>query len=242
MPKITVVTAVWKRHAITRAWWQWYAELHGWWPDVTLAACVAGTDDPEHERMALEAGAIYVNAPNVVGRKFNAALHLAKETTPDAVLVMGSDDVFGPKVAAAYCALFADPMPYIGLRDFYFYDTMSGATGYWPGYYHSCREGEPAGGGRVIPRRALDACDWILWDDTRHHGMDGDATRRLRETIGAPVLITAREVGGVAVSLKGPDSLWKFWQIGHRPTRDNVLARLPDPLRTTVVGLTRAAA
>lgn len=236
--RIAIVTAVWRRHEITRAFWQFVEHLRGWWPEVDLSVSVAGSSDDVHRRMAEGAGAAYIDAPNIMGLKFNLALKGARAFDPDAILVLGSDDLFTERVADAYRPFFAAEMPYVGLKDFYFLNTVDGRAAYWPGYYHTYRDGEPAGGGRLIPRRVLDACDWALWHPLARHSMDRHAFQKMASVGCAQAdLITVKETGGVALSLKGPDSLWSYDRIGHRPCTENILAQFPLDIRQTVMGL-----
>ena len=215
--RIALVTAVWQRHGITALFWQWAQQLRSWWPEHDVLFVAAGSDDPRHEAMAHLAGAVYVNAPNdPLGGKFNAAVAAARSLHPDALLIMGSDDVFCRGVADAYRPYLADRAVLVGLEDFSFYDTADGRLGYWGGYQELRRLGEPAGSGRVVGAAWLDRMGWQVWDGHEHEGMDHSAFRRLHE-VGAPpyTLITSRE-HGIALALKSAVNLWSYDHIlGH---------------------------
>lgn len=212
--KIVLVTCVWQRPVITAAFWAFVAHLRTWWEPHELHVIAAGSEEPDQETMAREAGAEYLNVPNrPLGRKFNATLQAARPYQPDAVLIMGSDDVFCERIARAYLPFFIET-PYVGLEDFYFYHTKDRRFGYWGGYETARRKGEPAGGGRVVPAGHLDHLDWKLWSDGKDHGMDHSAFQRLRDVgIGHPPLISCRSLEGCAVSLKGPVNLWSMEQV-----------------------------
>ena len=240
--KIVLVTCVWQRHVITAAFWRFVAHLRTWWEPHELHVIAAGSEEPEQEEMAREAGVEYLNVPNrPLGRKFNATLQAARCHEPDAVLIMGSDDVFCERIAQAYLPFFTET-PYVGLEDFYFYHTVDGWFGYWGGYKMARRRGEPAGGGRVLPAVHLDHLDWQLWADGKDHGMDHSAFQRLREVgIEHPPLISCRALEGCAVSLKGPVNLWSMEQVQPKLQDDATpLQQLPadvleilEPLRVS---------
>lgn len=234
--KVVLITCVWQRPVITAAFWRFVSHLRNWWLPHELHVVVAGSDEPDQEKMARDAGAEYLNVPNQpLGRKFNATLTAARHRKPDAVLVMGSDDVFCETTARAYLPFLADAR-YVGLKDFYFYHTVNGNFGYWGGYVTRRRKGEPAGGGRVLPAEYLDKLEWQLWANDKHHGMDHSAFQRLRDLeIDYPPLITCRDIGGCAVSLKGPVNLWTMEQVKPKPEKDaSPLELLPADVLDTI--------
>lgn len=244
--KVTLITAVWQRQALTEVFWRWTAHLRDWWGDIADVALVAvGSDDPIHERLAAQAGAIYGDVPNTpLGRKWNAALKLARQTKPDAVLVMGSDDVFCASTAAAYRRYLAN-FPFTGLADFYYYHTLDGRAGYFPGYRRPERAGEPSGSGRLIPAEFLQRLGWELWNPKpwfrkhagyrrglKNHGVDHYSFQRLKLVTDHPPCILLRTIDGTAVSLKGQGNLWQFEHTHPRPlpngeTTEQMLERLP---------------
>jgi len=238
--RLVLITAVWQRHAITRAFWLWTRYLRGWWSGIDLKIVVAGSQDPEHQKMAQQAGVdVYLDVPNeTLGRKFNYALAMARAFRPDGVIRMDSDDVFCERVAAAYLPYLAAATPYVGLKDLYFYDTGDGRATYWPGYTTKPRRGEPMGCGRVIPRAFLEECNWKLWDDERHRPMDHESfTRLLSLGVGHPPLIGVRELHGCAIDLKSAENLWPLSELALPATEvdiDAVLGKLPGPVREAI--------
>lgn len=228
--RIAVCAAVWRRYKITAAYWRFVAHLREWWSAHEVVAVAAGSDDPNHAQMAIAAEAEYIDVPNQpLGRKYNAMLGAANRQRVDAVMVMGSDDVFSEEVALALLPYLERDKPYVGLKDLYFYDTVMHRLGYWPGYDQRHRRGEPAGCGRILPRVYLDAVNWRLWDPAQHRGVDHSSFVRLQARgIGYPELVTVKDIGGCAVDLKGPDNLWTMQQVGPRPEPDlSALLKLP---------------
>ena len=240
--KIVLITCVWQRPIITAAFWRFVLHLRDWWTPHELHVIAAGSDEPDQETMARQADAEYLNVPNrPLGRKFNATLQAARRHQPDAVLIMGSDDVFCETTAGAYLP-FLTEAPYVGLKDMYFYHTVDGRFGYWGGYITQRRRGEPAGGGRILPAAHLEHLDWQLWANGKDRGMDHSAFQRLRDVgIDFPPLISCRALEGCAVSLKGPVNLWALEQVRPKAQKDvSPLQRLPadvlailEPLRET---------
>jgi hypothetical protein len=246
MKRLALVTCVWKRHAITRVFYQAVDYLRDWWQDeVDLVVVVAGSQDPVHAQLATAAGAVYLDVPNhPLGAKFQSTLTAARTLDVDAVLIMGSDDLLDEPMARAYLPILRGPEPCVGLRDWYFLQTEDGRFGYWPGYAQRHRLGEPAGGGRIIPVRWLDALNWQLWETGKHHGMDHSSYRRL-SSVGMPTfpLLTASSVPGCALGLKGPDSLWRYEHVGpHRAEdKDTVLGRFPPDIREPLLAMRHRA-
>lgn len=252
--RVALVTAVWRRHALTQVFWEWTAYLREWWaPAIELVCIVAGSGDPEHERLAAAAGAEYIDVPNTpLGRKWNMGLGLAKGFHPDAVLIMGSDDFFCERTAQIMGAIARSGNPYTGLGDFYFYDAPTERLGYFAGYQNPRkphRHGEPSGSGRLIPADYLRRLGWKLWKekpqmDARfpNHGVDHGSFKRLRIVAPHPPLIWLREICGTAIGIKGVENLWVYDHTHPEPlpdpeTRETVLARIPESLRAGVADL-----
>lgn len=261
--RVAIVTTVWRRHATTAAFWCWARYLQDWWKSwAEVEFVAAGTADPRHERMAQEAGAHYVDTANEpLARKFNTALKVARQLQVDAVLIMGSDDVFCERTARAYrWALQGEP--YLGLTDLYYYQTVDGRIGYFPGYLDKDtgrlgnRLGEAAGPARLIPATYLQKLGWELWSERpyfskrdpryRQRGMDHSSFRRMAMVAPPMPLVTLRELGATALDLKGPDNLWSIEETNARPlpageTVETVLGRLPEDLRAMILALRQSA-
>ena len=230
-------TAVWRRHAITRVFWDWFAHLETWWAEHELVAVVGESGDPQHQAM-LPPGATLVSPPNQpLGAKFNATLTAARALEADAILIMGSDDLFCARTAQALLEAYPATQ-YSALRDLYFCDTPTGRLGYWQGYHQPLRIGEPAGCGRLLGAKYLDACEWKLWKDAMTRGMDHSSFRTLKAVNANPTLVTVKTIRGMAVDLKGPDNLWNFRQVGAVPCDASVtLDRLPADLVAAIDAL-----
>jgi len=220
--KIALCTAVWRRHAVTELFWANIAQLRGWWDRHEVVPIVAVSDDAAHRRMA-PPDAVVCEAPNdPLGAKFNTTVGAAGQLGADVVCVLGSDDLCCERVAGALLAEINAKTPYAGLQDLYFHDTLTGRTGYWPGYAQRSphRATEPAGSHRLIRREVLDRLQWQLWDQDRNRGMDHSSFRRLSEVGVRCKLLNVKALGGCAVDVKSADNLWAY---GHVRPHD-----LPD--------------
>ncbi len=251
--RIGLITAVWRRPALTAVFWRWTEHLREWWSEHELVCCVAGSEE-DHQQMAADAGARWAYVPNQkgIGAKFNAACRLAEDT--DAILVMGSDDVFCERVARRLRWHFKYGGTYLGFKDCYYYHVRDGRVGYFPGYWRPARLGEPTGMGRVVPASMMDSLQWKLWAETpqmdkrfKHHGADHGSFRRLLTVAEAhPPLLDIRALGGTALSLKSEENLWAFEHTHPSKAPDNqtamdVLGRLPDDLVGEILALRETA-
>lgn len=234
--RIAVCTAVWQRHDVTEVFYRWTHHLRAWWAPHDLTVIAAVSEDPAHEALAARYDVDTVDVPNEpLGRKFNAALAVAREQAVEAVLIMGSDDVFDEQTAGAYLP-YLETGAYVGLQDFYFYEVKTGRFGYFPGYSREARWLEPVGSGRLMPAAFLDRLDWQLWDPDTHRGMDHSAFSRLKECgIPHPALLNVRALGGIAVSIKTATNLWAFDRINPQiEPSAAAMNRLPGPLGTAI--------
>jgi len=234
MARVTLVTAVWQRRELTRAFWLWAARLRRRWRvshGITLDLVAAASND-EDAALGEAVGARIVRHENTpLGAKFNAALLAARENAPDAVLIMGSDDFFCDRAADALGgAVLADRS--VGFRDCYYLDLATGATRYLKGYRVKSRHREPVGCGTLHRRDLLDRLNWRLWDATQHHGMDNSRFATLNAHGAMPELLWLRDLDAVMVDIKTPVNLWPFDRTRKQPVMSAeegraMLAHLP---------------
>lgn len=210
--RVALVTCVWQRRALTRAFWLWVVWLRQYWDwkyGIQLEAVVAASD-PLDADLARAVGARVVNHQNhPLGAKFNAALQVSSEVDPDAVLIMGSDDFFCDRVAD-HLADAVQRQQSVGPKDLYFADLPSAQMRYWKGYRIKSRWKEPAGCGVLHVRPLLDLVHWTLWDSTAHHGMDHSRFNLLKQRDAMPSLFSIKELGGFAIDVKSETNLWPY--------------------------------
>jgi hypothetical protein len=228
--KVAVITAAWRRFALTALYWRWTQHLRAWWAPHEVLAITAVSQD-RHEELAAAYDGQAVRVPNEpLGRKFNAAMFAARDAGADAVLVMGSDDFLCERTCRALLARCEAGVPYLGLADLYFMHLGTSQVRYWSGYL-GARRGEPAGPGRLYRAELLDRVDppWELWQDHRHAGMDHMSMQRAA-AVAPPELLRVRQLDACAVDVKTPEGMHPY-DAGYGPTvAARILERLPADL------------
>ena len=171
--KLAIITAVWKRPEI----FEMFAQgIHALAPtferlNIDYQVFVAGSEGKDSKEMVLKHGFHYSEAPNQpLAAKVNAPLHWAKHWGADYVLCVGSDDILSPELIEIYISAMRRRADFIGVTDFYFYDTVTKKAAYWGGYREPFRRGVTCGAGRVISKRLLDLWQWKIWE-TRHNSV-----------------------------------------------------------------------
>ena len=169
---ITIITAMWGRYKYVRLAQEHLSQFDP--PRV-----IAGSEGWMSAEIAKDTGAEYIETKNQpLGRKFNAALSMARELEPDGVLVLGSDNICGIEMIEAWDRAIEAGWDLCGITDSTQWIPHKGLF-YWPGYGENCnakREGETAGSGRCYSRKLLEACDWQLWDPDLTMSLDYSAT------------------------------------------------------------------
>tara|TARA_Y100000034_G_scaffold91645_1_gene110599 strand:+ start:393 stop:1517 length:1125 start_codon:yes stop_codon:yes gene_type:complete len=252
-PRIVVITALWKRPKLTRIILQQYVEIAASLnTEIELCGVAVGSED-EAERVANDAGWLsngtapfrYIQFPNnPLGRKHNVALAAAYGLDPDAMIIVGSDDLLGLGAFRLYVQRLKAGVHLVGFKDMWFYDTATGERLLWGGYKggHSMPPSMTIGHGRMVSRPVLDACGWKLWEDSWDTGMD----RALDSTIATacPTLqcpqntMTAQweshsaiEAGIILADIKTGTNLWSFDAVcktGHTLTSTTTFEDLLD--------------
>ena len=144
-------------------------------------------DTPGDRRTAKETNSIFVDYPNYpLSWKWQIGINRAREFSPDAILIMGSDDL----ISNNWCEegmLMMDEDNSIGLvgstqiRYLKLEDDKI-IMMHWKGYGRtSKRHGEPIGAGRLISSKALDELGWLLWKAKKNGGLDGASYGELIE-------------------------------------------------------------
>ncbi len=140
---------------------------------------------------AEEAGCHYVNYPNdPLSEKIQAGIYKAREFSPDAILLCGSDDWLSLDWIERF-SLCLRTYDVVG------HGTMNLLQGTGgkdikiieiPVYMGTSRRGEPIGAGRMISRRILDKIDWNLYREKQNTGCDGGSFTVLKSA-GAKVFM-----------------------------------------------------
>ncbi len=197
---ITVVTAAWKRPRRFRLFLENYTSLIPR-PQIVVAG---SPEDPETEALAREFGCHFISSPNApLGRKWNDAVQRACELSGinDYILIEGSDDYMDQKMWAYMNAFEGD---YMGLKDFYLYDSHHRQFVHWKGYKTGKRVGEPLGSGKLIKVQFLEKCNFRPHDDNKQRGLDFKVHENVISAGANFQLITQSETGGINIGIKDP--------------------------------------
>lgn len=202
--KITIVTGVWKRPEVFEMFSKGIENL-----GVDVRVIVAGSEGDTSRTMVESKGFEYIEVPNrPLSNKMNATTRAAKGS--DYVICMGSDDIISPELFQEYLKYMNEDYDFVGLTDFYFYDTESKRAMYWGGY-NDKRKGTSIGAGCVISAKLLNNMCHEPWKNGLNKGLDGSMQRRIN---GKVAKFSLKEKGLFALDIKSstnitPFELWK---------------------------------
>lgn len=179
--KFAIVTGVWKRPEV----FEMFAEsIHILKKTVTTAeiiCIVAGSEGSRSRKMVERHGFIYIETKNdPLANKMNQTTLKARDLRADYVLCVGSDDIISPELFNRYLKSAQSKVDFLGVTDFYFYDTTTKRGAYWGGYRDS-RKGHTAGAGRLLSARLMQEFNWSPWQVKDSRVLDDSMQRRLAE-------------------------------------------------------------
>src|SRR3989304_634356 len=207
--KIGVITAVWKRPEIFEMFAKCILEIKKNTKH-ELLVIVAGSELHESEKLVTKYGFAYIEIKNnPVSNKFSAALKRAEQQQCDYVLLMGSDNMLSLDLWKHYEKAITDKIDFFGLKDLYFYDTVSKRAAYWGGYIDE-RKGKPCGAGRLLSKKLLNKINWKLWKEGLDKGLDNSMEMILRNVQYTRRLISLKENGVHAIDVKSEINITKF--------------------------------
>jgi hypothetical protein len=171
--KIILVTGIWKRHEIFRRFAENVSQLG-------IHVIVSGSEGEVSKNLVESYGFEYIEMPNTpLSVKMNAPVLRAKELGADYVLFTGSDDLISKECFDVYKEHARKRIDFIGLLDFYFYDTNTDKTLYWEGYSDH-RKGHTVGAYRMISSRLLDRMDWQPFELKDSAVLDNSMQKKLK--------------------------------------------------------------
>lgn len=232
--RILLFAAIYGRPVLTRLILRHYdALLTRLTPELgRLEMLVVGSEGDASRNLCADLPSIrYVEAMNdPLNRKYNAGLLTARRMNPDALVVVGSDDMVSANLLRAYAGKIAAGVPVFGLRDLWFFDAVTQRLGYWPGYNgtdQAHRLGEPIGCGRCFTRDVLELVDWRLWPDDppRNSVMDLHSMLHVRSHGVECQAFTLAELNGHAVDVKVGRNITEFEKIRFAHVERGPLAR-----------------
>lgn len=234
--RMCILTTVWRRPDLTRQVLNWYRSLQlALAPRLDLVLLAVGSEGELSRDLVEGCGWNYMEAPNApLGGKWNIGFLGAKELDPDAVMIVGSDDVVDRHcVEAAASAM--EHSTFFGLLDLWFLDVgQPPRIGYWSGYTNH-RVGEPHGVCRTYGRELLGELSWSPWAPSAliDRGLDRAAYVSVCGAKSSSIFTTKLScIEGVAIDIKTKDGgnicAWNSFEYA-RVLRDNSLKEFMRP-------------
>jgi len=159
--------------------------------------------EPENREICEEHGFTFCqHKNNPVSDKLNAGMALLKGQEWSHVMILGSDDI--PSTQFVRNQMFGETEDFIAIQDMWFWGMNPKRAGYntfWYWYAGSSR----LGAGRVISRRAVEACDYKIWPSGYNAGMDSQSYKRIKHAIGQDLKAMSyrnKDTGGFLVDIK----------------------------------------
>ena len=208
--RITVVTGVWGRPHVFEMFAQGIKNL-----GVEVKVIVAGSEGNASRAMVEKHGFYYREIPNQpLASKMCATTLMARDIGSDYVICLGSDDIISPELMQEYIKCMQEGYDFIGIEDFYFFDTVTKQAAYWGGYREPHRKGISCGAGRVISKRLMDKWAWQPWKNEHSKYLDNSMQGRIS---GKQKLLNLKELGLFAVDIKSSTNMTPFalWDNTH---------------------------
>ncbi len=207
--KLAIVTGVWKRPEIFKLFAQGIKRLRNY-KGVEVVTIIAGSEGQQSRDMVESEGFGYLEMRNrPLGRKMNATTLKAKELNCTHVLCLGSDDIVSPGLFKEYIKRIKEGWDFIGLTDFYFYDTITDKALYWGGYT-DFRKGQTCGAGRVISAELLEEMKWQPWEGRNNRYLDGSMQDKLNSISCSTYTLSLKDKGLYGVDIKSSDNVTPF--------------------------------
>jgi len=102
--------------------------------------------------------------------KFHQGFELMKGQDFDAVICIGSDDIFNEDFVRFITEQIQN-YDHIAFSDIYFYSLQTERHYRWPGYTNH-RKGEPAGAGKTYSKESLEPIDYKVFQPSKDIGLD----------------------------------------------------------------------
>ena len=246
-PNLVMLTCVWKRPKLTKIILSYYSKLkEDIKSTVNLELVAIGSEGDKSRQLCEGAGFHYFEHENQpMSNKWQHGLKMTKKYDPDAVIIMGSDDIITKEIINFYVEKINSGYLLVGIKDFYMYESNLKKLAHWRGYgklNDAHRMDETIGLGRCLARPLLDKIEFDVWGGLElKRNLDGAMTNRLKEIGIFPVsedncpiighdgkLLRAghvgyklSEIGGFAIDIKSKTNVTSF---------DRYLNRDPDSI------------
>nr|WP_317270640.1 tetratricopeptide repeat protein [Arthrospira sp. PLM2.Bin9] len=183
--KIVIYTCVWKRPELTKVILSYYSmlktELAG---KIQLELLAVGSEGEHSRKLCQSCGFDYVEYQNQpLSDKWEYGINKCKDYHPDAVIIVGSDDLISRSLIEFYDQKLKEGLVFCGITDAYFFDLQKEDMIHWIGYNVQTdvvRLGETTGMGRCLSGMLLDRLNFSLWPNVnKNRGLDGAMTQIL---------------------------------------------------------------
>lgn len=226
--RLAIVTAVWKRPEIFEMFANATKKLNH--PELDIIVIVSGSEGDTTKRMVEKHDFIYIEIPNEpLASKHNACTLTAGELNCDYVLCVGSDDIITNELLEIYVQYMNKQIDYVGVVDWYFFDTTTNKYAYWGGYVDS-RKNHTCGAGRLISSRLLNEWHFMPWEIRHSKILDSSMQGKLKVTPHTSEIFSLKEHNVYAFDLKSsvnmtPFELWPNTNYINDPVAKSVLNR-----------------
>lgn len=203
--KLAICTGAYKRHDLLDLWCRYYADLQKRIPMEIIVAC----SETETLRIVQEhghTGFIVNNHP--LTRKFNMAATYAEGA--DYTIMVGSDDFMTEKTLRHYITLFDRGIDYVGVLDWWFYDSLSGKSLYWAGYDKAANRGHACGAGRALSKNLMEKLDWQPWAAGYDLILDTGMDARLAEIPHTKHFFSLNQLQLFALDIKTSENMTRY--------------------------------
>lgn len=189
---LVFIIAIYKRHELTRIVLDYYRELQNKYP---FKVVIAGSEGKISKDLAH--GFEYIEAPNSpLTFKNNAMMQKAMDLSPDAIVLLGSDDLICENVIKYYYDLINDKEDGVcGFNGLYFHDVNTGKSS----YYNASAN---FGAGRYFPKSVLEKINYKGWERAKDKGCDNENKRVLMLNGVKIKSISLEEINGYLVDIK----------------------------------------
>lgn len=208
--KVAIVSACWKRPAIFELFARSVKTFEAI-DNVEFVTIIAGSEGSQSRKMVEGHGFKYIEIANEpLAEKVNAPVLMAKSLSVDYCFCLGSDDLFTVETMEMYIKQMRLGYDFIGVSDFYFYDTVTRKALYWGGYRESYRQGATCGAGRALSKRLLNKWGWKPWDVRHSLILDNSIDQKLKATKHSKCVFSLKAHGLVATDVKSSTNMTPF--------------------------------
>jgi len=186
---LVFIIAVYRRPAVTKLVLNHFFKLQKKYP---FKIVVAGSEGKPIK------GVDYIEVDNYpISQKNNAMMQRAKVHNPDAVVLMGSDDLIDENVLKFYYELIKKKeKAVVGFYDLYFYSTEHSILSHF-----NCGS-KSYGAGRYFPKSVLNKINWTGWVGEENRGLDGNNMKVLQAKGVEHRVVELAEIDGFLVDIK----------------------------------------